>query len=112
MSPRAPQAGARKAERAILVGVELPADGPALADGEDSLDELARLCDTAGVQVVGRTVQRRRKPDVRTFVGSGKVEEIQELLRENDADVVVFDDPLSPAQQRNLERTIGVGPGD
>jgi GTP-binding protein HflX len=100
----------RDVERAVLVGVELPGGDP--LDGEESLDELARLCDTAGVQVSARTLQRRKQPDVRTFVGAGKVEEIQEILRAQAADVVVFDDQLSPAQQRNLERAIGLGPGD
>jgi GTP-binding protein HflX len=110
MSPRRPLAVDRDAERAILVGVELP--GVVDHDGEGSLDELARLCDTAGVRVAARTLQRRKRPDVRTFVGAGKVEEIQGMIREQGADVVVFDDPLSPAQQRNLEREIGLGPGD
>ena len=100
----------REAEKAVLVGVELP--GGDHRDGEESLDELARLCETAGVQVSARTLQRRKHPDVRTFVGAGKVDEIQEILRDRAADVVVFDDPLSPAQQRNLERAIGLGPGN
>jgi GTPase len=112
MSRRQPLAVGRDSEKAVLVGVELTGAEGRARDSEESLDELARLCDTAGVRVLGRTVQRRRKPDVRTFIGAGKVEEIQELLKEQEADVVVFDDPLSPAQQRNLERTIGVGPGD
>ena len=112
MSRRQPLAVAREKEKAVLVGVELPGEEGPAHDADESLDELARLCDTAGVQVLGRTLQRRKKPDVRTFIGAGKVEEVQEMLRERDADVVVFDDPLSPAQQRNLERTIGVGPAD
>ncbi len=100
----------RPGERALLVGVELGRT----RDGEDvdsSLAELAQLCRTAGVEVVGTTTQRRAVPDVRTFVGKGKVEEIRQLVAEKQADVVIFDDPLSPAQQRNLERDIGLGPG-
>ena len=73
MSRRPPHEVERKAETAVLVGVELPDGGAPIGDGETSLDELARLCDTAGVEVVGRTVQRRRKPDVRTFVGAGSL---------------------------------------
>jgi GTP-binding protein HflX len=102
----------RGEERAILVGLEIgrgQKNGPAI---DESLAELERLCDTAGVRVVGRTSQRRPVPDVRTFVGAGKVEEIRELVAANHADVVVFDDPLSPAQQRNLEKEIGLGPGN
>lgn len=100
----------RPGERALLVGVELgrTRDGE---DVESSLAELAQLCRTAGVEVVGTTTQRRAVPDVRTFVGKGKVEEIRQLVAEKQADVVIFDDPLSPAQQRNLERDIGLGPG-
>ena len=59
--------------------------------------------------VVGSTRQRRNVPDVRTFIGAGKVEELREALREAEADLVVFDDPLSPAQQRNLERGLDYG---
>lgn len=104
----------RGPESAILVGLELgrPSDEGAGVGIEESLDELERLCDTAGVRVVARTSQKRARPDVRSFVGAGKVEEIRELVAEHCADVVVFDDPLSPAQQRNLEKAIGLGPGN
>jgi GTP-binding protein HflX len=101
-------------ERAVLVGVELTGarpSGDADVSVEESLDELARLCATAGVTVVARTAQRRRVPDVRTFVGAGKVDEVKRLVDEHSANVVVFDDPLTPAQQRNLERALGLGPG-
>jgi len=114
MKGRTPVDVRRETERAVLVGLELTR-GAAARSGpsvDESLDELERLCDTAGVRVVARTSQRRPVPDVRTFVGSGKVEEIRQLIDEHGADVVVFDDPLSPAQQRNLEKAIGLGPGN
>ncbi len=73
---------------------------------EASLDELARLVDTAGADTVDRVVQRRDKPDPATFVGSGKVSEIHATSVAHDADTVVFDDDLTPAQQNNLERLL------
>ena len=92
-------------EKIILVGVILP--GRTEEDVETHLDELAQLIDTAGADVVGRTVQRRRDPDPATYVGKGKAEEIAELSRAVDSDTVVFDDELTPAQQRNLEKIFG-----
>ena len=72
------------------------------------LDELALLVDTAGADVVARVVQRRDRPDPATFIGKGKAEELRELSpRRSTADTVVFDDELSPAQQRNLEKLLG-----
>jgi GTP-binding protein HflX len=92
-------------ERIILVGVVFP--GLTVASVDAALDELARLVDSAGADVVGRVVQRRDAPDAATFVGKGKAEEIAELSRALDADTVVFDDELSPAQHRNLEKLFG-----
>jgi GTP-binding protein HflX len=92
-------------ERIVLVGVVLP--GADVEEVEANLDELALLVDTAGADVVARTVQRRNRPDPATFVGRGKAHEIAELAEQVDADTVVFDDELSPAQQRNLERLFG-----
>lgn len=111
MSPRRTVEVERVGERAILVGMELGRAQGATSGVEESLLELAQLCRTAGVTVVGQTLQRRAVPDVRTFVGKGKVEEIRRLTKELEADLVVFDDPLAPAQQRNLEKEIGLGPG-
>jgi len=74
---------------------------------EDELDELALLVDSAGADVVARVVQRRDAPDPATFVGRGKAEEIAELSRSLDVDTVVFDDELTPAQHRNLEKLFG-----
>ena len=90
-------------ERAILVGIDRPGS-PWPVDS--SLEELARLVDTAGADVVATTTQRLNAPNPRTFVGSGKAEEIAELCRAYAADLVVFDDELTPSQQSNLERTV------
>ena len=92
-------------ERIILVGVVFP--GLTNETVEENLDELAQLVDSAGADVVGRVVQRRDAPDPATFVGRGKAEEIAELSRSLDADTVVFDDELTPAQHRNLEKLFG-----
>lgn len=90
-------------ERAILVGI----DRPGLPWPVDSsLEELGRLVDTAGADVVATTTQRLSAPNPRTFVGSGKAEEIAEMCRAYAADLVVFDDELTPSQQSNLERTV------
>ena len=92
-------------ERIILVGVVFPGLTAEMVD--EQLDELAQLVNSAGADVVGRVVQRRDAPDAATFVGRGKAEEIAELSRSLDADTVVFDDELSPAQHRNLEKMFG-----
>ena len=92
-------------EKIILVGVILP--GRDEDDVETHLDELAQLIDTAGADVVGRVVQRRSAPDAATYIGKGKAEELHELSLAVDSDTVVFDDELSPAQQRNLEKILG-----
>ena len=73
---------------------------------EENLDELAELARSTGMKVVGRSLQNRRVPDARTFVGSGKVGEIARASAELGADVVIFDDDLTPNQVRNLEETI------
>jgi len=93
--------------RAILVGVDL---GSRAFD--ESLDELALLAESAGDVVVDRVVARRKAPDAAFFVGSGKAEELKELVQLHQAEVVVFDQALSPAQQRNLERHLGVAVAD
>ena len=87
-------------ERAILVGAS-----PESADAaRESLDELRRLADTAGANIVGELVQHRDSPDPATHLGKGKVEELHALCRELKADVVIMDVDLSPAQVRNLEK--------
>jgi GTP-binding protein HflX len=92
-------------ERIVLVGVVFPGTDPEAV--EANLDELALLVDTAGADVAARVVQRRDRPDPATFVGRGKAHELAALSEEVDADTVVFDDELSPAQQRNLEKLLG-----
>ncbi len=92
-------------ERIVLVGVIFPDSSAAELDKD--LDELALLVDTAGADVSARVVQRRDRPDPATFLGSGKVQELKEICLAVDADTVVFDHNLSPAQQRNLEKLLG-----
>ena len=92
-------------ERIVLVGVVFP--WTSLDTVETDLDELALLVDTAGADVAARVVQRRDRPDPATFVGRGKAEELHRLSEQVDADTVVFDDELTPAQQRNLEKILG-----
>lgn len=92
-------------ERIVLVGVIFPETTAESLDRE--LDELALLVDTAGADVEARVIQRRDRPDPATFLGSGKVQELKEICLAVDADTVVFDHNLSPAQQRNLEKLLG-----
>ena len=92
---------AAPAERAYLVGLDLPRSR---FDVDDSLDELATLVLAAGGVVVGRTTQRRAAPDPSFWVGKGKVHEIAEEVRRGRADLLVCDDELSPRQQRSLEK--------
>ena len=93
-------------ERAFLVGVDLP-EAPHLLAIDESLAELGLLADAAGLTVAGQATQRLRSPDPKTFLGSGKVSEVQSLVEETLADVVLFDDELSPRHQRELEAAFG-----
>ena len=93
-----------QSERAVLVGVFL--EPP--VDPEHPLDELAGLAATAGTKVMAELTQRRERPDQTTYLGKGKVAELAALLARHDADVVIFDNDLSPAQTRNLERELEV----
>ncbi|HVM52278.1 MAG TPA: GTPase HflX [Acidimicrobiales bacterium] len=92
-------------ERIILVGVTVPPE--TTEETEAHLDELALLVDTAGADVVGRVMQRRDAPDPATYIGKGKAEELREESLALDSDTTVFDNDLSPAQQRNLEKVLG-----
>ncbi|MCP4202190.1 MAG: GTPase HflX [bacterium] len=94
----------RPASRAFLMGLALPAQPGFVV--EENLDELAELARSTGMEVVGRSLQSRRAPDARTLVGRGKVSEIARAADELGADVVIFDDDLSPNQVKNLEETI------
>ena len=92
-------------ERIILVAATLAQHSD--DETQESLDELARLIDTAGADEVGRITQRRDAPDSTFYIGKGKAEELRELCLALDADTVVFDNDLSPAQQYNLEKLLG-----
>jgi len=92
-------------ERIVLVGVTMPPGDD--EQTEQSLDELALLVDTAGADALERVIQRRRSPDPATYIGKGKAAELRELCDHVDADTVVFDDELTPAQQYNLEKLLG-----
>ena len=94
--------------RAILVGVDV--GGSSMFD--PTLDELAQLAESAGDMPVARVIARRKAPDPALFVGSGKADEIKALVAGHQADAVLFDQALSPAQQRNLERHLGVAVAD
>ncbi|RZM22196.1 MAG: GTPase HflX, partial [Pedobacter sp.] len=97
---------ALKQERAVLVGVVRPGEKP--AETREYLDELAFLVDTAGGVVEHEFTQKMLKPDRATFVGTGKLEEIQAYVKSEEIDMVVFDDELSPSQLRNIERELQV----
>lgn len=92
-------------ERAFLVGAELTGDR-SLWRAEDSLQELALLADTAGLEVVGSMYQRLKQPFPKHFIGPGKIEELAALREEVGYDLVVFDDELTPSQTRNIEAEI------
>ena len=91
-------------ERAVLVGVDL---GRSTWPIEDSLAELGRLAETDGAEVVATLTQRLDSPVPKTFIGKGKTEELVQVVRSTDADVVIFDDELTPSQQFNLEKIVG-----
>jgi len=94
--------------RAILVGVDVGGN----ASFDATLDELAQLAESAGDMPVARVIARRKAPDPALFVGSGKADEIKALVLGHQAEAVLFDQALSPAQQRNLERHLGVAVAD
>jgi GTP-binding protein HflX len=91
-------------EKAILVRVILPDQ----IVGEDPLEEITGLAKTAGARIASGLLQRRETPDVATFLGKGKVQELKALAEHHDADVVIFDNDLNPAQTRNLEQALGI----
>lgn len=97
----------REPERAFLIGAEVRGRG-SLFDVHDSLDELVQLAHTAGVKVVGHDFQRLRAINPATYIGKGKLEEIAHLRHELDFDLLIFDDELSPAQLRNLEKAVEI----
>ena len=92
------------AERAILVGVTLAGQDPDASMA--SLEELARLTESAGAEVAGRLLQQRRSLDPATYIGTGKLEELGRLAGAANAEMVIFDDELKPSQQRNIEQAL------
>jgi GTP-binding protein HflX len=104
--PKRPLPTEAPRERAFLVAAPLE-NAPAFLGAEDSLEELERLADTAGLDVVGAAVQHLHRPDPKTFLGSGKVREIRDWIEDSLADLVIFDDELSPRHQRELEKVFG-----
>lgn len=96
----------KKQETAVLVGLINRSQNEDTA--KEYLDELEFLADTAGAKVLKRYTQRLEHPDSRTFIGAGKLNDVRTYVLENAVDIVIFDDELSPAQQRNLEKEINV----
>ena len=99
---------AKKQETAVLVGLINRSQDEEKV--REYLDELEFLADTAGAHILKRYTQRLEHPDSRIFVGSGKLNEIKAFVKEHAVDIVIFDDELTPAQQRNLEKEIKVDP--
>jgi len=93
-------------ERAIIVGLSADSMKPYDRSTEESLDELEALLETAGGICLGRTLQNRNRPEPRTFIGHGKVDEVKELAKANDCTVVVFDNELTPSQNKALAEDI------
>ena len=98
-----------KGNRAVLVGLNAFSLSREENADEESMEELAALLETAGGETVGVVTQSKDSPDPRTFIGEGKVAEVKELVEAEDADMVIFDNPLSPSQQRNLAEELKVG---
>jgi GTP-binding protein HflX len=95
-----------RSEKAVLVGVSLP--GRPFLDEHNPLGELRGLAGTAGAQIVGELTQRREAVNPGTYIGKGKLDELKLLVQSSDADVVIFDNDLSPAQVKNLEKATEV----
>lgn len=106
MAKKSPQPTHPPRERAFLVGVELYQQKTILSL-EDSLTELALLSDTSGLDVVGELTQKLDRPNVKTYIGPGKVEELKSLVEETLSQVIIFDDELSPRHQRELQEELG-----
>ncbi len=96
--------------RAILVGVKLR--DAMMHETEESLQELQQLTETAGIEIVCETIQQRNTPNPTYFIGEGKVEELKEVVAELEADVIIFDEELSPAQTRNIEGELDIATVD
>lgn len=97
-----------KRERAILIGLDADIYTDTEKCDDASLDELSELLSTAGGDEVARVIQHRTSPEPKTFIGTGKARELAEFAEQNDIDLAVFDNELSPAQTKNLEDILGV----
>ena len=97
-----------KKERAVLVGLDAFSLSREENATQESMDELAALLETAGGQTAAVVMQSKDSPDPRTFIGEGKVAEVKELVHAMDADMVIFDNSLSPSQQRVLSEELNV----
>ena len=102
--PRATHSTAPITDRAYLVAADVHGS---LLPAAESVAELAELARTAGAEVVGTAIQKLDQPNPATYIGKGKVEQVASECRDLDANVVIFDDELSPSQQRNLEKALG-----
>jgi GTP-binding protein HflX len=92
-------------EKAILIGINYPKQD--LREAEEYLDELAFLAETAGAEPIARFTQKLDVPNPRTFVGSGKIGDIANYIKDNTVDLAIFDDELSPSQLWNIEKELG-----
>jgi GTP-binding protein HflX len=106
MTKKTPEITRRPREKALLVGVDIRGDDHLLTL-QDSLTELALLAETAGLEIIGQSTQHLERPNVKTYIGSGKVDEIRMLAEELKANVILFDDELSPRHLRELEIVFG-----
>ncbi len=98
----------RERDKVVLAGINAKRLSSEENADEESMTELAALVETAGGESVGEVLQNREAPDPRTFIGEGKLEELKELVSAQGADMVIFDNPLSPSQQRVLTEELGV----
>ena len=98
-----------KLNRAVLVGLSAHSLTREENATEESMEELKDLLETAGGESVGMVLQQKDSPDPRTFIGQGKVDEVRQLVRTMGADMVIFDNALSPSQQRVLGEELKVG---
>ncbi len=96
----------KESERAVLVGVKLPGDS--IEAVEESMDELARLAETAGAVVVDSWLQKKERPDAATYLGKGKIQEVLHFCQQNEVDLLICDRELSPTQTRNLEEQTNI----
>jgi GTPase len=106
MAKKIPEPTQAPRARAFIVGIDLRSE-PSLLSVDDSLAELSLLADTAGLDVVGEISQKLDHPNPETFIGSGKVEEVKALVEETQAEIIIFDNELSPRHLRELETRFG-----